>query len=166
MDELAMGALLAVWESEGKLTGNAKKFIIAFFLVLIPTIILWVKVTGGALAVVQVLKFNLLSLSCFCLVGFVISLKPSAFVNRILASRFFSFSGKISYGLYVYHPLCFTLIATYFPADMSIPLAFLVSFGIVYLVAYISYFFFEARFIEMKKYFQYNRPLTKTVADN
>jgi len=165
MDELAIGALLAVWESEGKLAGKAKLFIISFFLVLIPTIVIWVKFTGNALDIIQVIKYNLLSTSCFCLVGYAIALKQDVGVNKLLSTRFFSFSGKISYGLYVYHPLSFTLIVSMFPPGTSIPLLFVACFGITYLIAFISYQFFESKFIAMKKYFEYNRPLTKTVSN-
>lgn len=157
MDELAMGALLAVWELEGKLKGNAKKFIVGLVLVLLPAIVLWVKVTGQAMVVVQVVKYNLLSLSCFCLVGYVIALQGTSWVSRILTSRFFQFSGKISYGLYVYHPLCFFLIQSYFKPTIPVPVFFMISFGITYLVAAVSFYLFEAKFIALKKYFEHDR---------
>jgi len=166
MDELAIGALLAVWESEGKLAGKAKVFLFSFFLVLIPTVILWIKFTGQTLNIIQVIKYNLLSTSCFCLVGYAVSLKQGVGFNKILASRFFSFSGKISYGLYVYHPLTFTLLVSQFPAGTSIPLLFVVCFATTYLVSFLSFRFIESKFIGMKKYFEYDRPLVKTVSSN
>ncbi len=166
MDELAIGALLAVWESDGKLAGKAKLFIISFFVVLIPTIVIWLKFTGNALDIIQVIKYNLFSTCCFCLVGFVIALKQDVGVNKLLSTRFFSFSGKISYGLYVYHPLCFTLVISMLPPGTSILLLFVVCIGITYLIAFISYQFFESKFIALKKYFEYDRPLTKAVSSN
>lgn len=166
MDELAIGALLSVWELEGKLAGKARTFITCFFLVLIPTIVLWVKFTGQAMNIIQVIKYNLLSSTCFCLVGYVVSLKQGAGLNKILSSRFFSFSGKISYGLYVYHPLIFSLIINYLPPGTSIILLLVACFAATYFVSYISFRFFESKFIALKKYFEYNRPLIKVASSN
>lgn len=166
MDELAIGALLAVWESDGKLIGKARAFIVGFLLVIIPTVLIWVKFTGNALAIIQVIKYNLISTSCFCLVGYVVSLKKDVGINKLLSTWFFQFSGRISYGLYVYHPLVFVLIVPLFPATTSIPVLFVACFSVTYLVAYLSYQFFESKFIAMKKYFEYNRPLAKPVSVN
>jgi peptidoglycan/LPS O-acetylase OafA/YrhL len=163
MDELAIGALLSVWESDGKLTGKAKLFLVSFFLTLIPTILIWIKFTGQQLVIIQTIKYNLLSTSCFCLVGYVVSLKQGLGLNKILASRFFSFSGKISYGLYVYHPLVFALIINHLPQGTSVPLLFVVCFAATYLVAFLSFSLLESKFIALKKYFEYNRPLPKAV---
>lgn len=164
MDELAIGALLAVWESDGKLAGKAKAFFISFLLVIIPTVLIWVKFTGNALVIIQVIKYNLISTTCFCLVGYVVALKQDVGVNKLLGTRFFQFSGKISYGLYVYHPLVFVLVVPLFPPTTSVPLLFVACFGSAYLIAFLSYRFFESKFIAMKKYFEYNRPLAKPVS--
>jgi len=156
MDELAIGALLAVWESDGKLAGKAKGFLISFLVVIIPTILIWVKFTGRAPTLVQVVKYNLVSAACFCVVGYVVALGQDVGINKLLTTRFFSFSGKISYGLYVYHPLVFSLIFSSFPAGTSIPQLSVACFGATYLIAFISYWFFESKFIQMKKYFGSN----------
>jgi|GEM_PF-2359088 len=156
MDELAIGALLAVWESDGKLSGKAKGFLISFLVVIIPTILIWVKFTGRAPTLGQVVKYNLVSAACFCVVGYVVALRQDVGINKLLTTRFFSLSGKISYGLYVYHPLVFSLIVSLFPAGTSIPQLLVACFGATYLIAFISYRFFESKFIAMKKYFGSN----------
>lgn len=163
MDELVIGAVLAILEAEGKLLGNAKKFIWLFIIVLIPTIILWGMTSGKAMTVIQATKYNLIGLTYFCLVGFVIAAGKDHFINKILCSRYFSFTGKISYGLYVYHPLCFGIIEAYF-SDYPILLLFILTFGLAYLVASVSYFFFEAKFIALKKYFSYKEEQAKAYA--
>lgn len=159
LDEIAIGSFLAIWEIEGKLKGNAKKFLFALVLVLIPTLFIWTRVTGKAMFVVQAFKYNLLGFCYFCLVGLAVSMRSESAVNRVLSSRPFSFTGKISYGLYVYHPLFFVLIAFWFP-QISLPVRFVLCFGGAYLVAYLSYTLLEARFIGLKKRFAYNRSAT------
>ncbi|HEV9036420.1 MAG TPA: acyltransferase [Puia sp.] len=159
MDDLAIGALLAVWETEGRLKGSAKKFAIGLVLTVIPTILLWKVVTGKSIGSMQVIKFNLVALCGFCLVGFAIAARETSFFYKLMSSRFFRFTGRISYGLYVYHPLCYPLIEYYFPT-ISVPARFLVSFGATYLIAGLSYYLFEAKFIALKKYFAYGRDRT------
>lgn len=157
MDEIVIGSLLAILEAEGRFKqDSAKKFIIGFVGVLIPTIVIWVSVNGKAMGYIQVFKYNLLALCYFCLVGYAICVKESGIVARILSSRFFTFTGKISYGLYVYHPLCYMLVSAYLP-QQSILQSFLISVGISYLAAYASYNLFESRFIALKKYFEYKK---------
>ncbi len=154
MDELAVGALLAILETEGKLKpSNANKFIWLFLLLIIPTLILWVLSTGQKLAAIQVSKYALLSFCYFSLTGFIISVKENHLIIKSL--RLFSYTGKISYGLYVYHPLCFFLIGYYFKIQ-SVLLLFLASFAFSYLAATLSFYLFENKFLTLKE------KLTKT----
>lgn len=157
LDEIALGALLAVWESEGKLKQYSKKFLYVLVLVLIPTLFLWGKVTGKAIPAIQAIKFNLLGVCYLCIVGYVVSLSADSVVNRMLSRKMLAFTGKISYGLYVYHPLCFSLIALFLPG-IPLWLNFLLSFGSAFLIAWLSYTFMESKFIALKKYFTYTRP--------
>lgn len=161
MDDIGIGALLAVWELEGKLKGSAKKFLCGLILVLIPTILLWVSFTGKSVFLMQVLKFNLISICYCCFVGFVIAVDQESRISKVLSGAFFSFTGRISYGLYIYHELCFGLLAEKFKA-VPLYLLFVISFGVAYLVAFISFRFFESKFIELKKYFTYDRRLAKS----
>jgi peptidoglycan/LPS O-acetylase OafA/YrhL len=67
--------------------------------------------------------------------------------------------GKISYGLYVYHLLAISLI-TDLPGSDAIhgPLGFVIrigaKLGLTILLAAVSYHFFEARFLRLKKHFE------------
>jgi peptidoglycan/LPS O-acetylase OafA/YrhL len=162
MDDLAIGALLAVWEAEGKLKNSGRKFAIGLVLMIIPTFLLWKDVTGKALPDMQVIKSNLVAFCSFCVVGFAIALRQSNVIYKLLSSRFFTFTGKISYGIYVYHPLCFLVIEHYFPT-LSLVSRLVTGVSVVYLVSSASYFLFEAKFIGLKKYFSYDkgRPATK-----
>ena len=81
---------------------------------------------------------------------------PSSMLK--LETGFFRFMGRISYGMYMFHPLCFYLVYYAFKnflytqsmlgADLLIyPLVFLLTTGI----AWISYELIEKRFLKMKK---------------
>ncbi|HYD20078.1 MAG TPA: acyltransferase [Flavipsychrobacter sp.] len=153
LDELTLGALLAVWEVEGRLvTTTAKKFLLLFALSIIPVVGLWVFTTGQGLDLIQLSKFTLLALCYFGLIGYLVSEKEGHFIKRIFSTRPFTYAGKISYGLYVYHPICFALTGKYLPVD-SVFLSLLVNCTLVFLVAGASYHFFEARFLKLKKRF-------------
>jgi peptidoglycan/LPS O-acetylase OafA/YrhL len=151
MDELALGALLATFEKNGELIYTKTKFfLISIIILVIPTIILWIETTGKAISLVQLFKFNLISLIYFCLIGLVVCLKNESFLNKVLRGKFFIYTGKISYGLYVYHPLCFFMISVLLKVTY-VPISFFLSFLLTYLIASISYYFYESYFISLKK---------------
>jgi peptidoglycan/LPS O-acetylase OafA/YrhL len=157
MDELAIGALLTLLEVKNKLVSkNATKFLLLFVMIIIPTLIMWVYFTGSANPLVQVVKFLLIAFSYFSIIGFVISIKETNIIKEILQIKPLLFSGKISYGLYVFHPFCFEIVY-HFLKTSNIVANFILSFVVTYLVAILSYYLFENRFLKLKKYFEYRK---------
>jgi len=77
-----------------------------------------------------------------------------------LDHRLFNFLGKISYGIYIYHPLVIFFlhqwIGDQFPG-LSLPARYLVAFSMVLagtvLIAWASYEFFEKKFLRVKEKF-------------
>lgn len=158
MDELALGALLASFEKDGKLNyAKTKIFFISIVILMVPTIILWIHTTGKSNSLIQLFKFNLISLIYFCLVGLTVCLKNENFLNKILKSKFFIYTGKISYGLYVYHPLCFFMTSVLLKVT-NVSISFFLSFLLTYLIASLSYYFYESYFISLKKHIAQNSP--------
>jgi len=156
VDELALGALLAIWELNGRLVpANSKKFLWLIVLVLIPTLLLWALTGGQGLDIIQITKFILLALCYLGLIGWVITSSDSNIVKKALKNKWLSYTGKISYGLYVYHPLCFMLIKKHLEPN-NIILYFILSFVSAFVVASLSYYLFESKFLHLKKYFEYN----------
>jgi peptidoglycan/LPS O-acetylase OafA/YrhL len=154
IDELAVGALLAILETRNKLVKeNANKFLLLFTLIIIPTIIIWVFYTGSGNQVLQVFKFILLSFSYFSIIGFVVSIDENHPIKRLLKGKPLLYSGKISYGLYVYHPICFWILSRF--VDIPNVIFLILAFGSAYLVATISYYTIELKFLKLKKFFQY-----------
>jgi peptidoglycan/LPS O-acetylase OafA/YrhL len=157
MDELAIGALLALLEVRNKLVSkNATKFLLLFVAIIIPTLIMWVYFTGSANPVIQVVKFLLIAFSYFSIIGFLISTKETNFIKKVLQIKPLLFSGKISYGLYVFHPFCFGIVF-HFLNISNIIANFVLSFAFTYLIAILSYYLFENRFLKLKKYFEYRK---------
>jgi peptidoglycan/LPS O-acetylase OafA/YrhL len=72
-----------------------------------------------------------------------------------LKNKYINYLGKISYGIYVYHPLVIGLVAILIkglaiPTLLSIPLFFVTVILLTILIAYISYNYFEKYFLKIK----------------
>lgn len=164
MGELTMGAQLAIMELEGKLiSANAKKFLIFCVIMVVPTIGMWVAVSGTASDTMQVIKFLLIGFCCFGLIGMVLTIGQENFLNRIFRTGFLMFTGRISYGLYVYHPLVFALMEKHIPR-YNTAIDFVLNFGATYLVAALSFYLFEIKFLHFKKWFEYRKTAVKAIA--
>lgn len=156
MDELAVGALLAILEVNKKLTSeNSNKFILLFVVVMVPTIALWVLNNSSGNQTLQVFKFILLSVGYFSLIGYIITVRHNSLIKKIFSGTALRFTGKVSYGLYVYHPVCFVLFSK-FVGSQSLALNFFGSFLFAYVVATLSYYLFEQHFLKLKNRFGAN----------
>lgn len=82
-------------------------------------------------------------------------------LSSVLETKFFFFMGQISYGFYVYHSIVLYLLIqvmlhmfgmskTGLPLEISLYIA---GFALTTFVSYISYHYFEARFLRFKKKF-------------
>jgi peptidoglycan/LPS O-acetylase OafA/YrhL len=160
-DSLAIGALLALMETKDLFKReNARKFLVLILLLSIPTAISWIFLTGHQNILVQVFKYDFVSFSFFGFIGIVLCVNQRNWFNRILTSNFFSYSGKISYGLYVYHPFAFVLSVKLFHFSYW-PLTLLGGVGMTFLIAAMSFHFFEDKFLSMKKFFKYETKTAK-----
>ena len=157
IDELAMGALLAVLEIKNKLIDkNANKFLLILVTLAIPTIALLAIFTDIDNALIQIVKYDLLAFTYLGMVGYVISLRETNWVKRFLRTKPMSFSGKISYGLYIYHPLCIAATFSVLP-KIHLALLFVIAVGFTFLVATASYYLFELNFLKLKRFFEYKK---------
>jgi len=156
LDELALGALLAILERDGKLVSkNANYFILLVAILIVPTLFLWKMSGGQGFQSLQILKYLLVALFYFGLVGFVISISNNNLFKKSLQVKPLLYTGKISYGLYVYHPLCISLIYNTLSTNDKV-LNVVLSLALLYTVATLSYYFLELPFLRLKKRFDYN----------
>lgn len=155
LDALVAGALLATREHKyGLQAFKAKKFAYLLVASLAPALVMWVFTGGKSLVLIQALKFPLIALVYLALIGLVISTAQSKVTTTLFKNKPILYAGKISYGLYVYHPVIFIYYNAYYTTgyvvfDMAI------CFAAAILVATLSYYLFEVRMLYFKKYFEY-----------
>lgn len=154
MDELAIGALIALMEIKGMLvTTKVKYYIAGLLLFTLPTVFIWGVMGSNGNSLMQIFKFLLISGNYFFLIALIVSLANGSVVKKILSTSFFSFTGKISYGLYVYHGLCFAFIAK-LNLSNNFFFSFIISFLFAYLVSALSFYLIESWFLKLKTSFQ------------
>jgi peptidoglycan/LPS O-acetylase OafA/YrhL len=155
LDELVLGAILAILEINKKLTADkAARFMYLFIFVAMPTLVLWVVYSKDANDVLQVVKYILISLCYFSIIGYIVALNEHHIIKKTLSIKPLLFIGKISYGLYVYHGICFNLITV-----NNLCVKFFGSFILTILVSSVSFYFFESYFLRFKNYFIDRRSL-------
>jgi len=153
MDALAFGTLLACLEATGSLSRYRKTGMIVLAALLPLTILTWTRFSGSGADFLQLFKFSLIGLIYAAALGLVVSYKDSIWVARLFGNRILRSIGQISYGLYVYHGLCFHLINKT-PFVGRIPILNLVaSFAAAFLASWFSFRFFEAFFLRQKHFF-------------
>lgn len=157
LDALSAGALLAIKEFKcGRSSFLAKTFRLQMAVLIVPTIILWIFSEGKSLAVIQAFKFPLIAFIYYSFIGWVIAVGESSFLKSAFKMKPMLYAGKISYGLYVYHPIVFMYYAMYWKTGYFIS-DFLICFISSFLIATLSYYLFESKILNFKKYFEYGK---------
>jgi peptidoglycan/LPS O-acetylase OafA/YrhL len=154
LDELSLGSLLAIVLTDRPDKRRAFSFAALFTVTAIATFALWKNYSGSSLPVIQVVKYNVVSVMFASFLGLVLSIQPGNFLARILRSGFLVFTGKISFGLYIWHWTCFVLFNKYIHIANG-PLRMLATFAVTYLVATLSFYYFESYFLRFKDRFAY-----------
>jgi len=154
LDELSFGCLLALKELRNELSLKKFKFnkttitIICFFCISI--LLIWYLLSGAGNNIIQIFKYTILGYIYYIFIGLIIQLDMHHCIKKLFTSFPLTFSGKISYGLYIYHPLCFLLL-NYVMDNHFLFLNFLFSIIFTYLISFISFYYFENPFIKLKK---------------
>lgn len=152
LDGLVMGALLALLEQGRGLQAYRKSFLIGALLLMGLLAGVWPYTTGRGLDWLQILKPLLMAIFYFCCVGYIIGLSSQSQVYTWLTQRWLTQIGLISYGLYIFHPLCFDWVLHSSLGQNGI-ISFVLAFTFVLGVALASYRFYESPFLKLKKYF-------------
>lgn len=150
IDGLALGGILACMERENTLQIAKKVFIatpVMLILFLLPT---YMYLGGQQDYWLQLTKSTLISLFFFCLLGLIIQMEPGNILLRFLSISFLTFTGKISYGLYVLQGIGFYITMKLGFYQSSFCLVLLSSFLINYVIAYLVYSFYETPFLKLK----------------
>jgi peptidoglycan/LPS O-acetylase OafA/YrhL len=113
---------------------------------------------------VPTLGFSIVGITCAALIA--MALRPASTTQRLFGNPTLRFFGKYSYGLYVFHysvQAMLSLPVRYFVDEhfQSKVLGVIAGAGVVLaatiLLALLSYHFYEAPFLKLKRYFSYNR---------
>jgi peptidoglycan/LPS O-acetylase OafA/YrhL len=156
MDEIALGALLAWMEKNNRLNFfQGRIFIISAACTAFVAILIWGLFSADGLLLVQVIKYNLISLLYGLLIGKTITLEPKHWLSKVLCSGFFNYTGKISYGLYVYQATAVIWGLTHGYAKN--PLLFFASLiFFCYAIATLSFYLFEQPILKLKDRLTYS----------
>jgi peptidoglycan/LPS O-acetylase OafA/YrhL len=109
--------------------------------------------------------FTVIGLSCAALVA--MTLRPRSITQRVFENNILRFYGKYSYGLYVYHYSVNGFLSA--PArafannhlhskGLGVLAGACLVMAVTVPIAVLSYHFYEAPFLKLKRFFSYNRP--------
>jgi peptidoglycan/LPS O-acetylase OafA/YrhL len=147
-DGLAAGALLASYYQRNLLQRHRRGLLLLAVLSAVVIWFQWWKFHSQGAPWVQVTKFSLATSFYAAVVGYLIINGP-ILANRLLRLSPLRFIGKISYGLYVFHPAIFTFVLLRV-RSLSTVVQLLACFGATFLVSIISWYGYEVWFIRLK----------------
>ncbi len=162
-DSLAIGALLALIEIKRSFKQEHSRFYLILLCTSLSLLIsMYTIYFGEGNNIVQNLRYLLLSFAYFAIIGYVLSIRKEHIINKLLSLGFLKYTGKISFGLYVYHPMVYLICSKYSPFE-NIALDFIGKIAVSYLLAGLSYRFIEVPFLKLKKYFDDSKIKNTTV---
>jgi peptidoglycan/LPS O-acetylase OafA/YrhL len=147
-DGLAAGALLATYYHRNLLQRHRRGILLLAVLSAVAIWFQWWKFHAQGAPWVQVTKFSLATFFYAAVVGYLI-ISGRILANRLLRLRPLRFIGKVSYGLYVFHPIVFAVVLPRV-RSLSAVVQLLACFGATFLVAMISWYGYEVWFIRLK----------------
>ncbi len=165
-DSFAVGALIAILSEEGLLDRARGRRLSRLLLAAVGPLVGALVVSGyfpRNSALVNTLGYSLLALLAGALV--MGALHPGRVNRTIFGARWLRYVGKVSYGMYLYHPICLMVTATALAAlshrladaaERSVPgsAAFLVGTVLVTIAAAsVSYALLERPLLGLKRHF-------------
>ncbi len=154
MDAMSIGTLLAI--NENSIVRSPvyfhKVFLVAGFFAIACLLPLYFVLSGSSSDWLQVVKFPLVAAAYVCVLGTCLTSPDTSILRKAMESRSMRALGSVSFGLYVYHGLCFHLsdaVLGFSSPVMMLP----VCFAFAILVSALSYRILEKPFLSLKRYF-------------
>ncbi len=162
-DGLIAGGLLAYYYARGMLQTKRNWLLVlgAVAMVLLGAEIFLRNGTGDILK--QMSRFFLTTTVYVACMGLVLITGDSP-VHRVLRSKVARAIGRVSYGLYVYHPLIFDYVSPRLHPYLPMPVSAVICFALSYLLAAASFYGFEKRFTNLKGKLAPEPPFVGTTA--
>jgi len=150
IDQIMMGAYLAILELNGFFSrkGALKKMVL-IGLSIFPIGALVYFFSDHFYYLKEMMKYPILGLFFFSLIGSLIILNEKNIVNRILSGKILQYLGRISYGIYVWHMLALPILSKLFITRILI-VDLMLTFCLTIILAHLSYFYFEKYFLSFK----------------
>ena len=147
LDGLALGALLALGYEAGVMPAIARSAWFAGSVVILLTLFMMIKFGGKHADIFQIAKPTLFSVLYAAFIAIILQAQlPS--VNRWLSISPLRAIGRVSYGLYVFHPVLILLVLKTGLANKL--LQFVASLCLTFGVSWISWTFYERHFLALK----------------
>lgn len=149
-DGLAIGALLSVMEVNSFFKAKNKRFfIILVGITFVASVAMFVLFNGKSVPLAQASKFSVLSIFYFSIMGYLLCQDETELASKFMTNKFLLLTGKISYGLYVFHPMVMVIVSKYLKTSVII-VDFAVVLILTYLVAWLSHTYFESYFLKFR----------------
>jgi peptidoglycan/LPS O-acetylase OafA/YrhL len=149
MDQILMGSWLSLAELKGLFKSQSVRHFLKLALLAIPFALIVYLLGSYFYFMKELLKYSLLGISFAFLLAIVLSLKPTAILNRLLTNRVLQYLGRISYGIYVWHVIALILLQFFLLTEIMLVDMF-ITIALTVLFAHVSYFYFERYFIRLK----------------
>ena len=148
LDGLAAGALLAVYQGQGRLLSARR--LLKLLAVVSLLLVAWqgMRYRGASLVWVQITKYTLISVVYASGIGLILTGIP-VWLRRTLGSAPMRSVGRVSYGLYVFHQAVFAFCFRHFAHCSPIVRSVLGLAG-TFAVAQLSWYLYERRFVRLK----------------
>jgi peptidoglycan/LPS O-acetylase OafA/YrhL len=161
-DGLVLGGLLAFYYRRGTLLRIKTALAGVAVASLIAILVQWMFTAGTHSPLVQASKFSLATILYASLIGLMLSVGDTP-VHRILRSKPARGIGRVSYGMYVYHPFIFYTLPLYL-GNVWLPVKGIICLLVAYGVALVSFYGFEKQFTGMKDKFAPEKRFQKVAA--
>jgi peptidoglycan/LPS O-acetylase OafA/YrhL len=149
LDEISLGCLLAILEYKKILQRLPIQWVErSFFVIVITAGTLWFLFTAQANPIIQVVKYQFISLTYLLAVAWVVKAPTQNVIIRVLSSKYMTFTGSISYGIYVYQALAIGWIKHYNVSNNVVFFAGVIL--AIYLMATISFYLIEKPILSLK----------------
>jgi peptidoglycan/LPS O-acetylase OafA/YrhL len=164
MDEMAYGALIACWvRSENFSASKLRKCCLVGAWAIVPTVYWILTQADWSWLRSHGVVYVLLSVGFTSWLGLALTACEGSFLMNLLNNRFLRYTGKISYGLYIFHPIFFPYykgwalfrwsnsLQNRFAGDL---VTLIGEFALLYLAATVSWKLFEQPILRLKKQFE------------
>lgn len=151
MDALSIGAIAGIFNYHNDLPKYKAVLKTTAIAAGVPTVVLWLLFFGTKNSIFHTLMpvaINIFYASALCL---IVQSGDSNRVKKLLTSRALMFVGTVSYGLFIFHPLCISFtrrILGQYHTALQLTVSLIASIS----VATVSYFLFERWFMGLRIY--------------